>query len=388
MWTENLPRWNKEKREKEVKFRIPEFVFRFSSPEEAKGSERKMEMAQMQQSKSPVGEGSKQKKDKFYIRFARQELKAGWKPVPTAGWAMTFFFLLAVVFVPLGSVFLAETLDIVELRERYDDKGEFAGKSNPERERMLQDENANFDLEVSINITEKMEGPVYVYYELSNFYQNHKRYVRSLDSDQLAGESRGASSLRECQPQRFQSGTKNLVNPCGLLPWSYFNDTFNATLGSTGEQLRIRIDDIAWEWDRKYLYGSHIPFNFNNDSDLRGGATITGPLDEEFHFHVWMRVAARPTVRKLFGEIERDLEEGEVLRFRVANRYNTYGFDGRKYIVISTKNWTGGRNVLVGVVYIVVGCLSFVITLGLMFGKMKFKREFGDLSNLSWKKHR
>ena len=29
---------------------------------------------------------------------------------------------------------------------------------------------------------------VYLYYELDNYYQNHKRYVRSRDDDQLAGE--------------------------------------------------------------------------------------------------------------------------------------------------------------------------------------------------------
>ena len=32
---------------------------------------------------------------------------------------------------------------------------------------------------VALNIPEDMEGPVFVYYELENFYQNHRRYVRS-----------------------------------------------------------------------------------------------------------------------------------------------------------------------------------------------------------------
>ena len=32
-----------------------------------------------------------------------------------------------------------------------------------------------------------MEGPVYVYYELRKFYQNHRSYVKSRSYDQLMG---------------------------------------------------------------------------------------------------------------------------------------------------------------------------------------------------------
>ncbi len=33
--------------------------------------------------------------------------------------------------------------------------------------------------DVTITITEKMEKPVYFFYELTNFYQNHRRYIKS-----------------------------------------------------------------------------------------------------------------------------------------------------------------------------------------------------------------
>jgi hypothetical protein len=33
-----------------------------------------------------------------------------------------------------------------------------------------------------------LRAQVYLYYELDNYYQNHKRYVRSRDDVQLAGE--------------------------------------------------------------------------------------------------------------------------------------------------------------------------------------------------------
>ena len=45
-----------------------------------------------------------------------------------------------------------------------------------------------------------IEGPIYVYYQLDNFYQNHRRYVKSRDNDQLAGTNKGVDDLSSCDP--------------------------------------------------------------------------------------------------------------------------------------------------------------------------------------------
>lgn len=75
----------------------------------------------------------KKKKARFYVRFVRQELEAGWQPVPTAKCSMLFFALLAVSMLPLGIVFLSETLHVDEERVRYDDKGLFDNKTSDEK---------------------------------------------------------------------------------------------------------------------------------------------------------------------------------------------------------------------------------------------------------------
>lgn len=67
---------------------------------------------------------------------------------------------------------------------------------------------------------------------------------------------------------------------------------------------------------------------FNTDPDLRGGATIEGPVDEDERFINWMRVAALPRFRKLWGKIETDLKKGDTLTVTIENRYNTFRFDG------------------------------------------------------------
>lgn len=41
--------------------------------------------------------------------------------------------------------------------------------------------------QVTFDVEEDMESPVYVYYELRKFYQNHRSYVKSRSHDQLAG---------------------------------------------------------------------------------------------------------------------------------------------------------------------------------------------------------
>lgn len=70
--------------------------------------------------------------------------------------------------------------------------------------------------------------------------------------------------------------------------------------------------------------------------------------------------------------------------FKVLNRYNTYGFDGQKFLILSNMNWTGGRNILLGVVYIVVGGIASILSLVMLVIEMKFKQKFGDLKRVSW----
>lgn len=48
-----------------------------------------------------------------------------------------------------------------------------------------------------------------MYYQLDNFYQNHRRYVKSKDSKQLMGQVRTADEVKDnCTPVVLNSDLK------------------------------------------------------------------------------------------------------------------------------------------------------------------------------------
>ena len=65
-----------------------------------------------------------------------------------------------------------------------------------------------------------------MYYALSNFYQNHRRYVKSRDDNQLLGKSGELGS--DCEPFAYV-GVKpdqTPIAPCGAIANSMFNGKY------------------------------------------------------------------------------------------------------------------------------------------------------------------
>lgn len=58
---------------------------------------------------------------------------------------------------------------------------------------------------------------------VTNYYQNHRRYVKSINTDQLMGKdvSYGTIQGGDCKPADVTDG--RIIYPCGLIANSLFN---------------------------------------------------------------------------------------------------------------------------------------------------------------------
>lgn len=145
--------------------------------------------------------------------FYQQRLKA-WQPILTPKWAVVTFLLIGIPFVAVGFWLKSANDAVVEVSLMYDGPGAAV---------QCQPTPNGTTCPLVLPVTQAMKAPVYVYYALTNFYQNHRRYVKSKVDKQLAGEViTDPNSLKDCDPLVKGPG-ETVLQPCGLIAQSYFN---------------------------------------------------------------------------------------------------------------------------------------------------------------------
>lgn len=176
-------------------------------------------------------------------------------------------------------------------------------------------------------MSEDITDTVYFYYGLSNFYQNHRLYVKSRDDTQLGGkEGLDYGDLGACDPLispvrcvSFNASDANDTEtdvwlPCGLIAGSMFNDSF--VLSKDGVPINWTNDGIAWPSDLEAKFinpetpqqGTWIPQVQPPNTQLQSFANTTGYQTPEFV--VWMRTAGLPNFKKLNRIIHGGLRAG------------------------------------------------------------------------------
>ncbi|MQM02910.1 hypothetical protein Taro_035675 [Colocasia esculenta] len=317
-----------------------------------------------------------------YSRFTQQELPA-WKPILTPGWVISTFTFISVMFIPIGLASLFASQKVVEIVDQYD------VACIPERlqnDMIAYIQNKAIDKTCTriIIVPKLMKNPVYIYYELENFYQNHRRYVKSRNDKQLRNKA-SERQTESCAPESYTPNGSAIV-PCGLIAWSLFNDTYRFSLDS--KVIEVNKKNIAWKSDKDNKFGNDIyPKNFQSGSVI-GGAKLNSsiPLSDQEDLIVWMRTAALPTFRKLYGKIEVDLKSDEKITVTIQNNYNTYSFGGKKKLVLSTTSWIGGKNDFLGVAYLTIGGLSLFIAISfILIYVIKPRFYFVQRNTILWK---
>jgi len=173
-------------------------------------------------------------------------------------------------------------------------------------------------VECTINFTipNEMKAPVLLYYRLTNFYQNHRRYAKSFNTDQLSGTAVSLKTIRgsDCTPLTTvgKKADEKPYYPCGLAANSVFNDTFSSPVllnpSENGNVTYVMTNSSGISWDSdKALYGPskynwadvvvppnwvlRYPSNYSDD--------YHPDLENDEPFQVWMRLAGLPTFSKL-----------------------------------------------------------------------------------------
>ena len=367
-----------------------------------------------------------------------QQKVPSFNPLLTPKNIMAALFAMGAVSITIGlSIRSVQADQIFQQKEQYD------GDGTPDRNAAckIKEANAGTECEISISIKDKMESPVYVYYELENFYQNHQRYLASLDSDQLTGENLKKDDLSTCSPLK-SNGSKTL-NPCGVIANSLFNDVISLSAATElAHGVSMRENHLAWksdlndkfkqpdgfEWtttdaDVAGCYKSVCPAVVCTESGLpegcmgyvcEGGDFDGGHCDEgqsvlyyyrdhdEFqflyetfpdivspivgvkneHFVVWMRLAGLAEFKKLYGRITDTLHDGWTLTFTVTNNFNVKSFNGKKYLVVSTVSPLGANVKALWMAFTYFGVAACLCALFFLAKAHVSPRKLGDTAYL------
>lgn len=233
---------------------------------------------------------------------------------------------------------------------------------------------------LTFDIPSPMQPPVLFYYRLTNFYQNHRRYVKSFQAEQLRGEAVDSATIKSspCDPLCLDDLDRPYY-PCGLIANSLFNDTFYAPVlqnarGSSESEKEYPMKNntgIAWDSDKK-LYGKTkynldqiaVPPNWVNRYGGTNNYSEAHPppdLESDQAFQVWMRTAGLPTFSKLAQRNDDDVMEVGTYRVDINQHFKSDIYGGTKSIIISTRTVIGGRNPFLGIAYVVVGGLCIVL---------------------------
>jgi len=313
-------------------------------------------------------EKSKEEKKKPKTNsFQQQNLKA-WQPLLTPPLVITTFFIISVLFAIIGAVVLDASSKVVEYTKRYDAKDDKRGTTK----------------NITINIDKDMEPPIYFYYKLTEFYQNHRRYVKSRSDAQLRGDLT-KKSYPGCEPMERDPNTTKILYPCGLIANSFFNDTFDLpTITHNGTIVPIKWirKGIAWQSDKdqKFKKVDTTTDEFNKRFSLYYWDKKLPEVTNE-DFIVWMRTAGLPTFKKLNKKIlNYTFKKGSTFNVKVTNNFPVDSFGGTKSIVLSTTTWLGGKNDFLGWAYVTVSILCFVLALAFLGKNRHSPRKLGDMT--------
>lgn len=323
----------------------------------------------------------------------------------------------------------------------YNNKQQYAGEGTPAasvcvaKNPAAQSGDADFDDKIctlEYTFENEFNGPLYLYYEITNYHQNNIKYSSSVNWDQMMGKKVPMSELTDkCSSMtttKDANGKTLTLSPCGLISASFFTDKYKFKTGTNPNNYEISTDNIIGPLDQSLFQQPEgfqkkaatcltKPIATDNEcasvnypkgcgcADENGQTWLyTYPdndntlyLYEQYpdnisplvgvtdpHFMNWMNIAALPTFRKLYGRIDGKFTQGTKLVIEVDSNYDVSTFKGTKSLVLSTTGALGVKNSGLGVTYIVSGSIMVFFALVFFIKHECSPRPLGSPKQLNW----
>lgn len=250
--------------------------------------------------------------------FKQQRLPA-WQPILTAGTVLPTFFVIGIAFIPVGIGLLYFSDEVKEQTIDYTN----CNATNVDYPIKCADIIAanpwnNCTCEIQFTLPVDFVGKVYMYYGLTNFYQNHRRYVKSRDDNQLLGELEAFKNpSSDCEPFAKDDTNSTIpIVPCGAIANSLFSDELTLYSAKHKKFVPLLRTGIAWPSDKNIKFKNpkgNLTKIFMNFAKPKNWTKPIYELDPEHENNnglqnedliVWMRTAALPTFRKLYRRID------------------------------------------------------------------------------------
>ena len=263
---------------------------------------------------------------------------------------------------------------------------------------------------VTLELSEALDPPILLMYQLESFYASHRRYKPSLSYDQLAGpgQSFSRADLEDCHPL-IAPPAESLApySPCGLRAATMFDDAV-AMLDTEGLAVNLSKQTIAATWP---LADEDVRLKFANFPNRTaaqlspllahpnlanttlgreaaqaaaaahgygaGGVHLgwsAAEVDPQADFMSWMRGAPHSLVRKPLALIERRLPAGRYT-LHVRSNYPAALFHGSKSLLLGTWGPLGADHGALAAYCLVLMAASLLMAAVLLLARKASKLE-------------